>query len=63
MIRITNEINGKKYELVPEKENCEGCCFDTNINNLDCLIEEDGFNGRCVCNTLNGIWKEVRDEN
>lgn len=29
---------------------------------LDCLIEEDGFNGRCVCHALNGIWKEVKDE-
>ena len=61
MIRITNEIKGKLYELVPEKENCENCCFDT--NNLECLIVEDEFNGRCVCNALNGIWKEVRDEN
>lgn len=61
MIRITNEINGKLYKLVPGTENCEGCCFDT--NNIDCLLVEDGFNGRCVCNALNGIRKEVCDEN
>lgn len=66
MIRITNEINGKKYELVPETEICKGCCFDTdyrNTHSIDCAIEEDGFNGTCVCHTLRGIWKEVKDEN
>ena len=64
MIKITNEFRGKKYELVPATEICKGCCFDTDYlktKSIDCTIEEDGFNGRCVCHALNDIWKEVRD--
>ena len=66
MIKITNEIDGKLYELVPEKEGmnrCEGCAFDfdPDIDKV-CPLKDDFFNGCCVCTELRGIWKEVKDE-
>jgi hypothetical protein len=62
MIKITNEINGKLYELVPENEMnpCEGCAFDKN-SDIVCSLKDDCFNGCCVCGELHGIWKEVKD--
>jgi hypothetical protein len=63
MIKITNEIDGKPHELVPEKEwnkPCEGCAFDTHIGNRCCSLKDDCFNGCCVCSKLNGIWKEIK---
>lgn len=64
MIKITNEIEGKKYELVPEKEMkpCEGCAFTTRNGDGLCLLKDDCFNGYCVCGELRGIWKEVQNE-
>ena len=61
MITISHEIDGKKYELVPEiKLNpCEGCDFDKN-SDIICSIQNDCFNGCCVCAALHGIWKEVK---
>lgn len=60
MIKITNEIDGVLYELVPEKEMnpCEGCAFDVN-SDIVCSLKDDCFNGCCVCSVLRGIWKEV----
>lgn len=60
MIKITNEVNGKLYELVPEKEMtpCEGCAFDKN-SDIICSLQNDCFNGCCVCGELHGIWKEI----
>lgn len=65
MIKITNEVNGKVYELVPEKEMtpCEGCAFDKK-SDIVCFpaLKEGAFNGCCICTELHGIWKEVKDE-
>jgi hypothetical protein len=63
MIKITNEVGGKLYQLVPEKEwnkPCEGCAFDKN-SDIVCSLKDDCFNGCCVCSKLRGIWKEVQD--
>lgn len=61
MIKITNEIGGKLYELVPDIYVCEGCdlmkkCHGAYIEMIDGI-----FNGHTVCMKLQGIWKEVRD--
>lgn len=59
MIRITNEIDGKKYELVPRYGSCEGCVFKSRFG---CTLEEcrRDFNYRQVCKVLLSIWKEVK---
>lgn len=58
MIRITNEIDGKLYELVPEVYICEGCDLKYECTELVHSV----FNGCAVCGKLHGIWKEVKDE-
>ena len=60
MIRITNEIGGKKYELVNEICICE-CCDLKKICHDGLKREHSAFNGCCVCAKLHGIWKEVKD--
>lgn len=65
MIKITNEVNGKLYELVPEKNwriPCKGCAFTTNNGDGICLLKDDSFHGCSVCSMLRCIWKEVKDE-
>ena len=70
MIKITNEIDGKKYELVPRiggvREPCRGCAH---YNGWTGQRKTCGFtpywvefNDEMVCKKLRGIWKEVRDE-
>lgn len=66
MIKITNEIDGKLYELAPEKDwriPCKGCAFTTHNGDGLCLLKDDCFNGCCVCSELRGIWKEVQNVN
>ena len=60
IIRITNEIDGKKYELVKETHLCDGCAFleEGNLSGCENYFE---FNSRAICAKLHGIWKEVRD--
>lgn len=62
MLRISNEIDGKLYDLVPEIYVCEGCdlmdkCYGAYPEKINSI-----FNGCSVCDTLRGIWKEVCDE-
>jgi hypothetical protein len=61
MIRITNELDGKKYELVPEIYICGGCDIKNKCDANHPEREDNIFNGFLVCEKLNGIWKEVRD--
>jgi hypothetical protein len=65
MIKITNEINGKKYELVPrgDERDCSGCSFEITTGKYNCSLplKESLFNDIFVCAHLEGIWKEVRD--
>lgn len=60
MIKITNEINGKKYELVNGYGSCNRCVFDTRFG---CRVEMEHrvFNRRLVCAELQGVWKEACD--
>lgn len=62
MIKITNEIDGKKYELVKEILLCNKCSFHNKDG--DCLLsqEQRRFGSANVCGKLHGIWKEVHDE-
>lgn len=64
MLRVTTEVDGKKYELVPDKYICSGC--DLNINKACIVVGEKRslgfFNGQSVCGKLGGIWKEIKDE-
>lgn len=66
MIKITNEINGKKYELVPRTFGCFGCVFDRrqadSFSGCKLNAEHAYFQGRPICEELHGIWKEARDE-
>ena len=63
MIRITNEIGGKKYELVPEVCICEGCAFvDQNgYCILDSRSDDLKYYNVSVCGKLHGIWKDVKE--
>lgn len=62
MIRITNEFNGKLYELVPETYICEGCDLKKKCNGSYLEIINGMFNGCNVCGKLHGIWREIKDE-
>lgn len=61
MIRITNEVDGKKYELVEAEigGSCEGCVM--NGKSVKECRTFSLFHGYGICARLNGIWKEVRD--
>lgn len=65
MIKIINEVDGKKYELVPEPDDmtpCEVCAFNFDEHNDKvCQLKDDCFNGFCVCSELRGIWKEIKE--
>ena len=60
MIKITTEVNGKLYELVPRSD-CANCDLH-GIKTTVCRIhpKDDSFNGKLVCATLHGMWKEVK---
>lgn len=62
MIKITNEIDGKKYELMPETDICEGCDLRKKCDEIRPQVAHSVFNRCCVCAKLYGIWKEVKDE-
>lgn len=55
MIKITNEIDGKKYELVKGEGGCEQCDFQKFCTSNPC------WNGISLCFRLDSIWKEVKD--
>lgn len=59
MIRITNEINGKKYELERYYGDlpCESCDLQETCGEK----ANNQWEGIGVCDALPGIWKEVRD--
>ena len=58
MIKITNEVEDKLYELVPKRGDCYGCAF--NGDNKCLLAEEHSYYyGYLIC--VKGIWKEVKD--
>jgi hypothetical protein len=60
MIKITNEIDGKKYEFVTESNNSKHCAFNKS-GGCDCTDEQSTFDDIVLCCRLDGIWKEVRD--
>lgn len=71
MIRITNEVDGKLYELAPAIHGCMGCAFDIEQKDHlgDCKLtkryskEKHAFyQGKIVCSRMYGIWKEVQDD-
>lgn len=67
MIKITNEVDGKKYELAPAIKSCMGCAFDIEHKGYlnDCGLtkypKHNLYHGKNVCSRMNGIWKEVKD--
>lgn len=69
MIKITNEINGKLYELVPAIKKCMGCAFDIEQKDYlsDCKLTKGYskhafYQGKIVCSRMDGIWKEIKNE-
>lgn len=62
MIKITNEIDGKLYELVKDKHICDACSFLTKDN--DCILpkEQREFFGINVCGKLCGRWKGIKNK-
>lgn len=65
MVKIINEIDGKKYELIPEINVCEGCAFCD--EEICCALANREYD-RCfhrinICGRFKGIWKEVKDGN
>lgn len=61
MIKITNEIGGKKYELVGESYLCSGCSFLDKRTGCILPNNQRRFGGIGVCGKLGGVWKEVKD--
>jgi hypothetical protein len=61
MARITTEVSGKVYELVPEVYICEGCDLKNKCQGCSPELVHSVFNGCAVCGKLHGIWKEVKD--
>lgn len=61
MIKITNEVDGKKYELVPATTDghCNECAMKG--RSIDECRTFSLLWGYGICVKLNGIWKEVRD--
>jgi hypothetical protein len=62
VIKITNEVDGKKYELVKaiRGDRCDGCAMKgKSIDECRALSLLWGYG---VCARLNGIWKEIKDE-
>lgn len=60
MIKITNEIDDRKYELLTDRSDCDKCAFYN--GGCNCTNEQSNFNDYVLCIILNGIWKEVKDE-
>jgi hypothetical protein len=61
MIRIINEIDNKKYELIPNNsEDCSECAF-ANLDAYEC-DDVDMFCGERLCLKYKGVWKEVKDD-
>lgn len=61
MIKIINEINGKRYELerycgVSMFDSCKYCDLREECPDND-VTEWDGYS---VCDVLNGYWKEIK---
>ena len=59
MIKITNEINGKLYEL----EICYGDspCESCDLRESCGEMANNQWEGIDICDALPGVWKEVRD--
>lgn len=57
MIKITNEINGKLYELIESDNGCEGCSLRKCCEHWTDAPE---WCGCTLCLKLGGIWKEVK---
>jgi hypothetical protein len=66
MVKITTEVDGKVYMLVPQikPKSCEGCDFrEVGTTTCRMFAKDCSFNDKVVCGrTLCGIWNEVRDE-
>lgn len=60
MVKITTDIDGKKYELVGEVHLCDGCAL-LKDGILSGCNEFPKFNRIAICSKLHGIWKEVED--
>lgn len=62
MTKITTEIDGKKYELMPEHIGCVGCALFTERKIFLGCSDYPKFNSRAICAKLHGVWKEIKDE-
>lgn len=60
MVKITAEVNGKKYELINEIHLCDECAFLKEGILCGCN-NFPRFNQKAICAKLHGIWKEVKD--
>jgi hypothetical protein len=59
MIKITNEVNGKKYEL--ERYYGDSPCESCDLQEGCAENAQTAWCWRGVCDVLPGVWKEVRD--
>ena len=58
MVKITNEINGKKFELVPSDKGCIECALERMCYGVDKKINVI-WGESLPCSRLFGVWKEV----
>jgi hypothetical protein len=59
MIKITNEIDGKKYELVESDNGCDDCSLRKRCKHW---TDAPQWGADTLCLKLDGAWREVRDE-
>ncbi len=60
MIKITNEVDGKKYELVPSHQGCIGCDLERMCYGI-ATKRNVIWDETKPCSRLFGVWREVRD--
>jgi hypothetical protein len=61
MIKITNEVNGKKYELERYWHYGYFPCESCDLRETCGEMANNQWEGFRVCDVLPGVWKEVRD--
>lgn len=65
MIKITNEVDGRIYKLVPSHHLCDGCNLIIKCENANRETRpayQGSFSHKRVCEALNGIWKDINYE-
>lgn len=61
MVKIINDVDGKKYELVLSHKGCIECDLERMCYGVDKKLNVIWEESR-PCSRLSGVWKEIKDE-